>query len=211
MASILIRTIIIYILLNVMIKMMGKRQIGELEVNELVSTLLISEIAAIPISESDEALIPSIIPILLIASTEVILSVIKNRSSAVKHLVEGEPTYIIYKGRLKQDALRENRISINEFLSEMRAQGIGSIKDIRYAILEQNGKFSLLKNAEKDNITKALVIDSHPESDTLKQEGFDINWLENVLSENRVTLKDVFLMTISEDGTIDIIKREESK
>ena len=210
MASILIRTIIIYILLNVMIKMMGKRQIGELEVNELVSTLLISEIAAIPISESDEALIPSIIPILLIASTEVILSVIKNRSSAVKRLVEGEPTYIIYKGRLKQDALRENRISINEFLSEMRAQGIGSIRDIRYAILEQNGKFSLLKNAEKDNITKALVIDSHPESDTLKQEGLDINWLEKVLNENRVTLNDVFLMTISEDGTIDIIKREES-
>ena len=208
MISILTRTIFIYILLNIMLKMMGKRQIGELEVNELVSTLLLSEIAAIPISDTDEALIPSVIPIVLIAAVEVIISVIKNRSSAVKRIVEGEPVYIIYKGRLMQDALRENRISINELLSEMRTQGIGDIRDIRYAILEQNGQFSLLKNSEKNSITKPLIIDSKPEEEIIRKEGLDIQWLEQVLQEHKISIENVFLMTLSEDGKIDVIEKE---
>ena len=208
MVSILIRTILIYVLLNVMLKKMGKRQIGELEVNELVSTLLISEIAAIPISETDEALIPSIIPIVLIAAIEVIISVLKNHSPAIKSAVEGKPVYIIYKGRLLQDALRENRISINELLSEIRTQGIGDIHDIRYAILEQNGKFSLLQQGKDNNISKALVIDSRPEEATMKEEGLDAVWLEQILKDRNILLKDVFLLTISEDGKIDVIKKE---
>ena len=147
MISIFIRTIIIYIILNVMLKIMGKRQIGELEVNELVSTLLISEIAALPISDTSIPLVPSVIPILFIASSEVIVSVIKNKSKTIKRLVEGEPSYIIYKGRLKQNILAENRISINEVLTEMRTQGIGDLGDVRYAILEQNGKISFIKKS----------------------------------------------------------------
>ena len=98
MTSIFIRTIIIYVILTVIMKIMGKRQIGELEVNELVSTLLISEIGALPISDTDIPLLPSIVPILFIAATEVLVSVVKNKSAALKRVVEGEPTYIIYKG-----------------------------------------------------------------------------------------------------------------
>ena len=94
MTSIFIRTIIIYIILNIMLKIMGKRQIGELEVNELVSTLLISEIGALPISDTDIPLLPSIIPILFIASGEVIISIVKNKSAPLKRVIEGEPAYI---------------------------------------------------------------------------------------------------------------------
>ena len=208
MVSILIRTIFIYVLLNIMLKLMGKRQIGELEVNELVSTLLISEIAAIPISETDEALIPSIIPIVFIAAIEVILSVIKNHSATVKRMVEGEPVYIIYKGRLIQEALEENRISINELLSEMRTQGIGDIREVRYAILEQNGNFSLLKNSDRSNITQALVIDSKPEESAMKNEGLDKKWLDDILREKKTSIEEVLLLTLSEDGKIDVIKKE---
>lgn len=210
MFSILIRTIIIYVLLNIMLKMMGKREIGELEVNELVSTLLISEIAAIPISDTNEALIPSVLPIMFIAATDVIISVIKNRFSSIKHLVEGEPVYIIYKGRLRQSALKENRISINELLTEMRTQGIGNIRDIRYGILEQNGKFSLLKNSDSNTITKPIVIDARPVADVMKKEGLDENWLKKAMKEKGVALDEVFLMTIAEDGSIDVIKKEDS-
>ena len=208
MTSIFIRTIIIYIILNIMLKIMGKRQIGELEVNELVSTLLISEIAALPISDTDIPLLPSVIPIFFIASSEVIISIIKNKSATVKRIVEGEPTYIIYKGRLRQKALAENRISINEVLTEMRTQGIANFEDIRYAILEQNGKISFLQESDSPNISRALIIDTKPDLKNIKESGVTIDWLNDRLSERGISIKDVFLMTINENQDIYIIKKE---
>lgn len=208
MISIFIRTIIIYIILNVMLKIMGKRQIGELEVNELVSTLLISEIAALPISDTSIPLVPSVIPILFIASSEVIVSVIKNKSKTIKRLVEGEPSYIIYKGRLKQNILAENRISINEVLTEMRTQGIGDLGDVRYAILEQNGKISFIKESESPNIATTLVIDTNPDLKNIKEAGLDMKWLCERLNERKIKLNEIFLMTVNEDGKITLIRKE---
>ena len=210
MISILIRTIIIYVILNIMLKMMGKRQIGELEVNELVSTLLISEIASIPISDTYTPLLPSIAPILFIAALEVIVSVIKNKSEPIKRVIEGTPVYIIYKGRLIQKSLRENRISINELLCEMRTQGIGDISEIKYGILEQNGKVSLLKDDKSASIAKALIIDTHPNEATIKAEGLSLEWIESALGERGLDIKNVFLMTINDDGEINIIEKEKA-
>lgn len=209
--SIFIRTIIIYVILNIMLKVMGKRQIGELEVNELVSTLLISEIGALPISDTNIPLLPSIIPILFIASAEVLISIIKNKYALVKRVVEGEPVYIIYKGSLKQKALADNRISINEVLTEMRTQGIADIQDVRYAILEQNGKLSFLKNSDSPNIATPIIIDTQPDRKNLENSGFSIEWMESQLSNRSLSLSDVFLMTVNEDGVINIIEKEKKK
>ena len=211
MTSIFIRTIIIYVILTVIMKIMGKRQIGELEVNELVSTLLISEIGALPISDTDIPLLPSIVPILFIAAAEVLVSVVKNKSAALKRVVEGEPTYIIYKGKLQQNALADNRISINELLTEMRTQGIGDIKEIRYAILEQNGKLSFLKESDSPNISTAIVIDTIPDLKNMKEAGLNMEWLEKRLSERCINLSEVFLMTVNENGEIAVIKKENQK
>ena len=211
MTSIFIRTIIIYVILTVIMKIMGKRQIGELEVNELVSTLLISEIGALPISDTDIPLLPSIVPILFIAATEVLVSVVKNKSAALKRVVEGEPTYIIYKGKLRQNTLADNRISINELLTEMRTQGIGDIKEIRYAILEQNGKLSFLKESDSPNISTVIVIDTIPDLKNMKEAGLNMEWLEKRLSERCINLSEVFLMTVNENGEIAVIKKENQK
>ena len=211
MTSIFIRTIIIYVILNVMLKIMGKRQIGELEVNELVSTLLISEIGALPISDTNIPLLPSIIPILFIASAEVIISIIKNKSAIIKRLVEGEPVYIIYKGRLRQKALADNRISINELLTEMRTQGIADIRDVRYAILEQNGKLSFLKESDNPNIAKTLIIDTHADAENIKEANLTLEWVKEQLNERGIAMSDVFLMTVNETGAINIIEKEKKK
>ena len=211
MTSIFIRTILIYIILSIMLKFMGKRQIGELDVSELLTTLLISEIGALPISDKDIPLIPSVIPILFIASIEVILSYWKNKSRTVKKLVEGEPVYIIYKGRLNQQALEDNRISVNELLAEMRAQSIPNLQDVRYAILEQNGKLSFLKKEDSPNIEQALVIDANPDETILKAEGLNREWLYEKLKEKHITLSEVFLMTVDESGNVNIIKKEREK
>ena len=209
--SIFIRTIIIYVILSIMLKVMGKRQIGELEVNELVSTLLISEIGALPISEADIPLLLSVIPILFIASTEIIISVVKNKSNLLKKAVEGEPVYIIYKGSLRQSALSDNRISINEVLTEMRTQGIADIRDVRYAMLEQNGKLSFLKESDSPNIAKTLVIDSKPDLENMRETKLDQEWLNDRLAERNLALKDIFLMTVNENGDLHIIERESNK
>lgn len=211
MTSIFIRTIIIYVILNVMLKIMGKRQIGELEVNELVSTLLISEIGALPISDTNISLLPSIIPILFIASAEVIISVVKNKSAIIKRAVEGEPVYIIYKGSLRQWVLAENRISINELLTEMRTQGIADIRDVRYAILEQNGKVSFLKESDNPNIARTLIVDTRPDMQNINEAGFSLDWVKDQLNERGIPMSSVFLMTVNETGAINIIEKDKKK
>ena len=208
MLTILFRTLFIYLVLFLIMRLMGKRQIGELEVNELVSTLLISEIGALPISDTDIPLLPSLIPILFIASAEVIISITKNKSATLKRIVEGEPTYIIYKGSLRQKALADNRISINEVLTEMRTQGIADINNIRYAILEPNGKLSFLKESDSPNISKTLVIDTKPDLKNIEEAGFTKDWLYRKLSESNIELNNVFLMTINEKGDITLIEKE---
>ena len=210
MVSILVRTIIIYILLSFSLRIMGKRQLGEMDVVELVSTLLISELASIPIDDPDIPLLNAIIPILLILSAEVILSTVKNKSEKLKESLEGKPTYIIYKGRLSQEALRENRISINELLSEMRSQGVGDISEVNYAILEQNGSLSLLKK-NADEIAHTLVIDGHIMVDDLKSLGYNERWLEKELSARKARVDGVFLMTVTDSGEINIILKEEKR
>ena len=208
MTSIVVRTVIIYLLLSVSLRIMGKRQLGELDVSELVSTLLISEIASIPIDDPDIPLLNAVIPILFILSVEIILSTVKNKSEKMKGLIEGRPEYIIYKGRLLQSSLTRNRISINELLSEMRSQGIGDIEEVYYAAIEQNGSLSILK---KDDSTMAhvLIIDESVIEGNLKYHGFDQRWLKQRLDEARVRQEEVFLMTISDEGKINIIKKEE--
>ncbi len=208
MVSIFIRTILIYILLSFMMKIMGKRQIGELEINELVSTLLISEIAAIPISDTDISLLPAVIPILFITSFEIILSTVKNKSKLAKRIIEGEPSYIIYKGKLQQDVLKDNRLSINEVLTEMRIQGIGDISEIYYGILEQNGKLSLLKKTPSETLAMPIIIDCAVEEQNLKKSGYTRKWLNERLIERGLITDDIFLMTVDDMGYINIIRKE---
>ena len=210
MTSIVVRTIIVYVILSFSLRIMGKRQLGELDVGELVSTLLISEIASIPIDDPDIPLTNAIIPILFILSIEIIISTVKNKSEKLKALVEGKPEYIIYKGKLLQSVLKDNRISVNELLSEMRSQGIGDINDIYYATVEQNGALSILKRGE-GKMTHPLIIDGKIIENNLIAHGYNEKWLKKQLSQRKLSQEDVFLMTVSDDGQINVIVKEEKK
>ena len=208
MTTIVIRTIILYILLSFSLRIMGKRQIGELDVSELVSTLLISEIASIPIDDPDIPLLNAIIPILFILSVEIILSTIKNKSEKLKSTIEGRPEYIIYKGRLLQKVLDENRISVNELLSELRSQGVGNINDVEYATIEQNGALSVLK---KDaNLAHTIIIDGNVIEKNLIRLGFNETWLKKQLSSQKTRQKDVLLMTADDSGEVYFIMKDGS-
>ena len=204
MAPMVVRTIIIYILLNFSLRIMGKRQIGELDVGELVSTLLISEIAASPIDDTDIPLLNAIVPALLLLSFEIILSTVKNKSEKLKRRIEGEPVFLIYRGKLRQKALDENRLSVNELLSEMRCQGIGTISDVEYAIIEQNGSISFMKR-NTGSFAHPIVIDGEYVKTTKKT----LSETLDILKQKRISMDGVFLMTIDDDEKINIIIKEE--
>lgn len=208
MVSIFVRTLIIYVLLSVTLKIMGKRQIGELDVNELVSTLLISEIAAIPIDDPDIPLMNAIIPIMFILSLEIILSHAKTKSNFIKKHVEGHPSFIIYNGKLNQNVLKENRISINEFLSEMRNQGIGNIKDIDYALLEQSGKISII-SSKKSPLAHTIIIDGQINKNELSALEITPLEIDALLSEQNLSVENVFLLTVDDKKKHNIIIKEE--
>ena len=204
MASILIRTVLIYVLLSVFMKIMGKRAIGELDVFELITSLMLSELAAIPISDPDIPLFNAIIPILVIVSLEILISIFKNKSENLKRIIEGSPAFVIYKGRLIQRTLTDNRISVNELLSEMRCQGIGAMSEVEYGIIEQNGSISFIKRGEGE-FAHPLVIDGEYIKSKKKSE----KEISDIVAERGLSLDDIFLMTVDDGNKIDIIVKEE--
>lgn len=209
MTSIVVRTLIIYVLLVFSLRIMGKRQLGELDVGELVSTLLISEIVAIPIDDPDIPMLNAIIPTLFIISIEIIISTLKNKSEKLKNTIEGVPSYIIYKGRLSQKALLENRISINELLAELRTQGVGDISEVEYGIIEQGGQLSIIKK-DASPLFHPVIIDGEIIESTLKKLGYNDEWLEKALKSSKLTVSSVLLMTVNDNGDISVIKKDGS-
>ena len=208
MLAILVRTAIVYILLSVAMKLMGKREIGELDVSDLVCALLISEIAAIPIDDPDIPLSNAVIPILFILSVEILISYAKTRSPRLKRCVEGESVFLIYKGVLDQNALRENRISLNEFLCEMRTQSIGDISLIDYAVLEQSGKISILQKG-KDSLSHVLIIDGEFNGAEICDGRFTREEIESELRGRQIERTGVLFMSKDDSGNINIILKEE--
>ena len=205
MTSIFFRTAVIFVLLSLSMKLMGKREIGELEVGELITTLLISEICSISIDDPDIPLLNAVIPVLFIVSAEIIISSIKNKSLKLKKIIDGSGTYLIYKGKINQSALKDNRISIEEFFSALRQNGIGHLSEIEYCLLEANGKISVLKkHAGMEHI---IVSDGEINYNNLKALGFGTDWLKDKLGATPA--ENVFLMTVDELGDTNILLKEE--
>ena len=207
MTAIFLRTAIIFILLSLSMKLMGKREIGELEVGELITTLLISEICSIPIDDLDIPLLNAIVPVIFIVSCEIIISFIKNKSRRLKKIIDGNTVYLIKKGKINQRALHENRISIEEFFAALRQNGVGKLTEIEYCVLEANGKISVIK--KDSGLSNIVISDGEVIGDFLKKNNLDQNWLNEQLGTQKIS--DVFLMTLDDDGDINIILKEEKE
>ena len=206
-ASIFYRTLIVYLLLSVSMRFMGKREIGELDVGELVVTLLISEICSIPIDNPGVPLANAIIPVLFIVSLEIMVSTVKNKSSRLKKIVDGEAIILMQNGILDQRALIDNRISIEEFLCSLRQSGVGSINEVDYCILEASGKISVIRRGESV-YSHVLISDGEIDLEKLHSLGYDEKWLNKKLSG--ISTDNIFLFSISDKGHTNIILKEEN-
>ena len=210
MISVIIRTILIYILIVGFMRITGKRQIGELQLSELVTTLLLSEIAAIPITDISTPLLHSVIPLILLISVEIIISFVVTKSPTSKKLFDGAPSFLIRRGCINQSELRRQRISVEEFLGALRLKDIASPCDAEYAILEQNGQLSVLKKPDADTcgIAHPLIIDGSVNLHNLSSVGLSLEWLRDHLAAAELKQKDIFILTVDDAGKISVILKE---
>jgi uncharacterized membrane protein YcaP (DUF421 family) len=202
---------------------MGKRQIGELQPSELVVTILISNIAAIPVEDSSVPMIMGIVPILALVCIDVIVSQVMLKSVKFRRLMIGSPRVIVSDGIIQQKEMKKLRYTIDDLVEAMREQQIFDISEIHYAIVETTGKINFLQKKDyqtaakqdvncggsTDNPPAVIIRDGVSDEEQLRLLGLGKGWLSAMLRENNVSEKDVFLMTADSNGKHIIIRREE--
>lgn len=224
MSILLFRTLIIYLLLTIAMRIMGKRQLGELQVSELISTLLLSEIAALPISDPNLPLSYALIPVIFIFLMEILIPSLFFRSPKLRRIIEGTPSVLIDKGKIRQDELKRNRITPEEFYAILRTNGIANLSDVSYAILEASGAISIFRYSKNEpptcddfkpkikpteaGIMHILISDGRVRKDSLDKLNISDDDLMKMLKESDAKLEDVYLFTIDDLGKTDLIRTD---
>ena len=223
MITTIIRTFIIYCVVSVCVRLMGKRQLGQLQPGELVITILISEIAAMPIGDNNVPILNSIIPLLLLVSFEIINSLIDRKFVRFRHLTEGKPVTIIRNGELLQNELKELRYTINDVLLGLRQKDVFDIEEVEYAVVETNGTLSVLlkpnyrpatpktvgKTEKATGMPCAVIIDGKIIESSFKDCGITEKEVLAKLHRETDDIKKVMLMTVDKSKKFNIIFKKE--
>ena len=191
----LFRTIFFYFLVVLAYRIMGKREISQLEIIDLIVSILMAELIAISIENMDDSIILTIVPIVALVVLEIVLAKLSLKSRKFNELMSGKPSLLIVNGKIKFKELIKNRYSLDDILLELRQNGIKSLSDVEYAILEPNGKLSVFKYnilKTKSDFPLALIIDTVIQEDTLKYLKKDKECLINKLHNKNILLNDVF-------------------
>lgn len=221
MISTVMRTIILYIVVTVAMRLMGKRQIGDMQPNELVVTLLISEIAAIPLQDTDQPVSVGIAAIFVLVFLEIVISILSMKSFTVRKILNGRSIVIIKNGVIDQQAMRDVRMTVVDLIEMLRGQNVFNITDIAFAVLEVNGNLSVLLKKDAQTVTVKDIELKLPDDtlplpvisdgkivyeslDALNKKPQD---LYKMLKSKHTTAKQVFLMTLDRDGNHTIIKK----
>lgn len=206
-----IRTIILYVLIIIAVRVMGKRQISDLQTSELVVTLLISNIASIPMQNTAQPLLSGCIPMLVLVTCEIVISVLMMKNSRFRKIICGKPQIVVQYGKPVQKQLKRLRISTEDLSEQLRQAGVFKMSDVQFAIVETNGKMSVLKDPKCEpptasDLNKAVVTsdfevvvvsDGEFAKYSAHLAGVTKQWVEKTLSENKIDLVDVFIMTVT--------------
>ena len=218
------RTAILYAVVIVAMRFMGKRQIGELEPTELVVAIMISELAAVPMQDPGMSLASGLIPILTLACLEIMVSFILLKSVRMRKLLCGAPCLLIHDGKIIEKELKKNRLTLDELIEDLRLQNILDFGKVQYAVLETNGKISTVLYSEHRPMSTGasgeadrglpvtLINDGRTMSDNLKMLGLDESWLNKTLKDQGASAaSDVFLLTRDEQGGIYYLPKEDTR
>lgn len=224
MITAFIRTIILYLFIMLGLRLMGKRQIGELEPSDLVLTMMLSDLAAVPMQDFGIPLLAGLIPILTLLALSMLLSQLSLQSLRFRALVCGKPAVLIDNGKLQQETMRKNRYTLDELLEALRGQGYADLTDVKYAVLENSGQLSVFPWTKKQPPTAEqlgldvkddmflpiiLINDGRLLTKNLALCGKDTIWLQKKLRQNGFSSpSQVFLLTLDQQGTIFCIRKE---
>lgn len=221
MAVVFVRAVILYILLIFTVRLMGKRQIGELQPSELAITILISNIATLPVEDTGMPLLTGIIPILTLASLDVIMSWLGIKSRAVRRFTCGKPVIIINDGKIDQKKMREIRFTVDDLVASLRGQGIFDIGEVQFAVVETTGTLSVYQKfsgrnvtnedmkikGENENPPEVIVADGDYVPEAMARLGIDSAWVEKMLKKEKTAIGKVFLMTASKNGKYSVVRK----
>lgn len=222
MAVVFVRAVILYILLIFTVRLMGKRQIGELQPSELAITILISNIATLPVEDTGMPLLTGIIPILTLASLDVIMSWLGIKSRAVRRFTCGKPVIIINDGEIDQKKMREIRFTVDDLVASLRGQGIFDVGEVQFAVVETTGTLSVYQKfsgrnvtngdmkikGESENPPEIIVADGDYVPEAMSRLGVDAAWVDNALKKEKTAIGKVFLMTASKNGGYSVVRKD---
>ena len=211
------RTIVLYLVLILVIRLMGKRQIGQMEPSEFVVTMLVANLAAIPMQDGAIPLYSGLVPILTVLGVELVLSFLSLKSIVIRKLLCGKPVILIENGNIMQANLRKTNVTLDELTGHLREQGVLDLQTVQYAILETNGNLSVFPypkhmpasakdagvQASSQFIPLTIVSDGYLSRENLQKAGKDEAWVKKVLTQNKATLKTTWLLTV--DGRDHIL------
>lgn len=220
-----IRTIVLYLILIAVIRIMGKRQIGEMEPSEFVVTMLVANLAAIPMQDSAIPLFSGLVPILTVLAVELVLSWLTLRSVAFRRLLCGKPVILIENGTLLQDNLRMTRVTLDELSGHLREKDILDISTVQFAILETDGNLSVFPypkekpaaakdvglHPKKQYLPYTVIEDGYLSRENLQKSGKDQAWVNTVLTQHNATLASTLLLTVDGADRILWIGKEMGK
>lgn len=223
MIRIFLNSVIVYALLIFLMRLTGKRQLGQLELSELVVTFLISEVASEPIMDPDTPVFQIILPIVTFLGLEYLLSFVSLKSVKLRAILSGKPALLIVHGRIDQSQMNRNRITPDELAEALRSDGVLDLNDVEYAILETNGRINIIPTPQERPATAGqlgvtepdagypiiVINNGHVLSDNLCLLGYDEKWLKKRLAENGLSApSEVYMMTADQQGGIFLAPRE---
>ena len=217
-----IRTVILYLVLIFGVRLLGKRQIGQLEPSEFVVAMLIADLASIPMQDPGLPLHSGLVPILTVLGLELALSGLVMRSVAFRRILCGKPVVLIENGRILQSNMRATRVTLDELTGHLREKGILDLKTVQFAILETDGQLSVFPYpkdapatakdagimAGKQYLPLTIIEDGYVSLDNLKKAGKDRDWLSRVLQQYRTTPEETFLLTVDPAGRTLWLRKE---
>ncbi len=217
-----LRTGILYLIIVITVRVMGKRQVGELEPSELVVAILISDLAAVPMQDIGIPLLSGVIPILTLLALELLVSELSLRSLRFRSFLCGKPVFLIADGQINQEAMSQNRLTMDELSECLRQKGILDVSQVKFAILETNGQLSTFlypkfapltagdagKKSQDLEFPVTVVSDGRVLEENLSQLGFDVPWLQHQLQQSMTPQQDVFLLTATKSGQTHLVRKE---
>lgn len=225
MLTVLIRSVVLYLCIMLFMRLMGKRQLGELQPAELVISVLISNIVSLPVEDPNVPLLMGIIPVTMLVGLELIVSVLSLRFRSIRTLMGGNPVVIIHNGVIDQGALKTLRFSIDDLMESLRSQGVFDLSQIQYAIVETNGTVSILPY-EKDSpatptqlkltlapreVPVVVISDGMVLEDGLRGASMSRKQLNRILEKEQVSVRDVFLFSADKSHRYTLIQKENKK